>query len=141
MVENIWVGILPTETWSLHPMPDFRSPGRDIWARCACGRISGWEALWEVANPIPKPGRHWPVVPQLPHSFLISTEEVRPGPPTPHTKELTTSQDGPGQLWKALTGRNSLMVLSRNPMPYNFKQLLMFLFSKATQNSANPSCM
>lgn len=136
MVKINWLGSLATTIWNLGFTSIFQWLRKDIWPWCACDRGSGQEGPSEVmeANQTLLTSCS-----SAAHSLLRVTEEVRSELTTPHMKERTAFWDRPLQLWEALAVGNPLMVFNWNLMPYNFKQLSMFLFSKATENSANPS--
>ena len=139
-MKSIWAEILVRETVLLS-LPQFsRDQGRIFGHNVLMTDTQGGKGPQRPQNPLPIPN----ITDQLLFSCLIHSLSSQKRwnqswPPSIHMKALTTSQDRPFQLWEAVTVRNSLMVFNWNLMPYNFKQLLMFLFSKATQNPANPA--
>lgn len=135
MVKSMWVGAM---VCGFHSTFVYRDQNRVFGNDVHVTDLRGRQDPQKSRNQIPTANSTDQLVPQLPHSFLLIIEEVGSEFTTPHMKELTTSQHRSFQLWEALTVRNSLMVFNRNLMPYNFKQLLMFLFSKATRTVLIP---
>lgn len=135
MVKSMWVGVM---VCGFHSTFVYRDQDRVFGNDAHVTDLRGRQDPQKSRNQIPTANSTDQLVPQLPHSFLLIIEEVGSELTTPHMKELATSQHRSFQLWEALTVRNSLMVFNGNLMPYNFKQLLMFLFSKATRTVLIP---